>query len=231
MAGQDMRIAGEGGEFGAYVAMPAGQAKAGLIVIQEIFGVNANMRAVCDAWAARGYAALCPDLFWRIEPGVQLTDQTPEEWQRAFDLYKAFDVDQGVRDLAASIGFARASLGLRKMGAIGFCLGGLLAYLTACRTDVDCAVSYYGVGIQDRLSEAAKLTRPILLHIAGKDQFVPPPAQAAIIDGLRAQPLARVERYLGQDHAFARANGAHFDAEAAGLADGRTQAFFVEHLA
>lgn len=231
MAGQDMRIAGEGGEFGAYVAMPAGPAKAGLVVIQEIFGVNANMRAVCDAWAARGYAALCPDLFWRIEPSVQLTDQTPEEWQRAFDLYKAFDVDQGVRDLAASIGFARASLGLRKMGAIGFCLGGLLAYLTACRTDVDCAVSYYGVGIQDRLSEAAKLSRPILLHIAGKDQFVPPSAQMAIIDGLRAQPLARVERYLGQDHAFARSNGAHFDAKAAGLADGRTLAFFVEHLA
>lgn len=230
MAGQDMRIAGEGGEFGAYVAMPAGQAKAGLIVIQEIFGVNANMRAVCDAWAARGYAALCPDLFWRIEPSVQLTDQTPEEWQRAFDLYKAFDVDQGVRDLAASIGFARASLGLRKMGAIGFCLGGLLAYLTACRTDVDCAVSYYGVGIQDRLSEAARLSRPILLHIAGKDQFVPPPAQMAIIDGLRTQPLARVERYPGQDHAFARSNGAHFDAEAAGLADGRTSAFFAEHL-
>ena len=231
MAGQDMRIAGEGGEFGAYVAMPTGPAKAGLIVIQEIFGVNANMRAVCDAWAARGYAALCPDLFWRIEPGVQLTDQSPEEWQRAFDLYKAFDVDQGVRDLAASIGFARASLGLRKIGAIGFCLGGLLAYLAACRTDVDGAVSYYGVGIQDHLSEAAKLTRPILLQMAGKDQFVPPPAQMAIVEGLKAQPLARVERYQEQDHAFARPNGAHFDAEAAGLADARTQAFFAEHLA
>lgn len=230
MAGQEMRIAGEGGEFSAYVAMPAGPAKAGLLVIQEIFGVNANMRAVCDAWAARGYAAMCPDLFWRIEPGVQLTDQSPEEWQRAFDLYKAFDVDQGVRDLATSIAFARAGLGLRKVGAIGFCLGGLLAYLTACRTDVDGAVSYYGVGIQDRLSEAAGLTKPILLHVAGKDQFVPGPAQLAIAEGLKLHPLAKVEFYLEQDHAFARSGGAHFDAEAARLADARTEAFFAEQL-
>lgn len=231
MAGHAVQISGEAGAFAAYVALPAGPAKAGLVAIQEIFGVNANMRAICDEWAARGYLAVCPDLFWRIEPGVQLTDQSPEEWQRAFALYNAFDVDAGVRDLGATIAYARAELGLAKVGAVGFCLGGLLAYLAACRTDVDAAVSYYGVGIQDRLPEAARLTKPILLHVAGKDQFVGPPAQAAIRGGLGPNPLVRVEMYPEQDHAFAREGGAHFDAEAASLANARTEAFFAEHLA
>ncbi len=231
MAGKDVQIAADAGAFTAYVAAPAVPAKAAIVVIQEIFGVNANMRAVCDVWAARGYLALCPDLFWRIEPGVQLTDQSPEEWQRAFALYSAFDVDAGVRDIAATIAHARLAMGAAKVGAIGFCLGGLLAFLTACRTDVNASVSYYGVGIQDKMAEAARLASPVLLHVAGKDQYVPPPAQAAIKDGLAGFALARVEIYPEQDHAFARAGGAHFDAAAAHLANARTEAFFTEHLA
>lgn len=230
MAGTETRIRSEAGEFMAYVASPAGNASAAIVVIQEIFGVNAVMRGVCDRLAAQGYLALCPDLFWRIEPGVQLTDKTEAEWAKAFELYKAFDVDAGVKDIEAAIQHARSQLGAAKVGAVGYCLGGLLAYLTACRTDADASVGYYGVGLEQRLEEADKLTRPLLLHIAGKDKFVPPAAQAAIQAGLKNHPMVSLHLYAEQDHAFARQGGEHYDAAAAKLANDRTAAFFGEHL-
>ena len=164
----DITITGPDGDFGAYLAVPASGSGPGIIVIQEIFGVNADMRAHCDGLAAQGYLALCPDLFWRQEPGIQITDQSEAEWQRAFELYQGFDVDLGMQDLAASLAHLRALDGCTgKVGCIGFCLGGLLAYLMATRTDADCAVGYYGVGIQDKLDEAGNIGAPTLLHIAG----------------------------------------------------------------
>src|ERR1700743_1049777 len=106
------------------------------------------MRGVCDDLATRGYLAICPDLFWRIEPGIDITDQTEAEWQRAFALFNAFDVDAGVKDIAATIATVRQDPGCNgKVGAVGFCLGGTLAYLTATRTDSDATVGYYGIGI------------------------------------------------------------------------------------
>lgn len=230
MAGQDIQITGEAGAFMAYLARPASQPRAAVVVLQEIFGVNAVMRGACDQLAAQGYLALCPDLFWRIEPGIQLTDKTQAEWGRAFELYKAFDIDAGLKDIDAAIQHARSTLGQAKVGAVGYCLGGLLAYLTACRTDADASVSYYGVGLEQRLEEADKLTRPLLLHIAEKDQFVPPAAQSAILAGLKNHPQVTIQVYEGQDHAFARAGGQHHNAEAAKLANERTAAFFAEHL-
>jgi len=231
MAGQDIQIMGEAGPFMAYAAAPAGAPKAAVVALQEIFGVNGVMRAICDDLAAQGYLALCPDLFWRIEPGIQLTDKTQAEWARAFELFKAFDVDAGLKDIEATIAHARTRLGQTKVGAVGYCLGGLLAYLTACRTDADASVGYYGVGIEQRLEECDKLTRPLMLHIAEKDQFVPPPAQAAILAGLKNHPMVTLHVYDGQDHAFARVGGAHYDAAAAARANQRTAAFFAEHLA
>jgi len=233
MAGQDVRIkSSPDGEFGAYLASPASGRGPGIVVIQEIFGVNKVMRAVTDEFAARGYFALCPDLFWRLEPGVQLTDRTDDDWKHAFDLMGRFDQDAGVKDIQNSIAYLKHSIAgcTGKVGAVGYCLGGLLAYLTAARTDVDAAVGYYGVNIQDKLGEAAKIKKPLMLHIAGKDEYSPPEAQKKVVEGLKGNSLVTIHTYAEMNHAFARQGGAHYDKACADLANGRTSTFFRQHL-
>jgi carboxymethylenebutenolidase len=215
------------GEFSAYVARPKADKAPAVVVIQEIFGVNQVMRDITDGLAGQGYLAICPDLFWRIEPGIDITDKSEAEWKRAFELFNAFDVDQGVKDIQATIKAARDdSQCAGKVGAVGFCLGGLLAFLTATRTDADAAVSYYGVGIENRVAEAEKLARPLLMHIAEEDQFVPKAAQAVILQALKAHPQIEIHTYPGRDHAFARKGGEHYDEADANLAGGRTLQFF-----
>ena len=229
--GERTTVKTDDGAFSAYVARPAKSPAPAVVVIQEIFGVNAVMREVADGLAAHGYFALVPDLFWRLEPGVQLTDKTDAEWQRAFDLMNRFDPDKGVLDIQAAIDALRGREGCTgKVGAVGYCLGGLLAYLTAARTDADASVGYYGVNIQTKLDEAAKIKKPLMLHIAAKDQFVPPEAQKKMIDGLSANPLVTLHVYPQMDHAFARIGGAHYDKACADLANGRTSTFFRQHL-
>jgi len=233
MTGQDIKIkSSPDGEFGAYIAAPASGRGPGVVVIQEIFGVNKVMRTIADEFAARGYFALCPDLFWRLEPGVQLTDKTDAEWQRAFDLMNRFDQAAGIKDIQNSIAYLKHSVNgcTGKVGAVGYCLGGLLAYLTAARTDVDASVGYYGVNIQDKLGEAAQIKKPLMLHIAAKDEYVPPEAQKKIVEGLKGNPLATTHTYAEMNHAFARAGGAHYDKACADLANGRTATFFRQHL-
>ncbi len=219
------------GAFGAYVARPKAAKAPAVVVIQEIFGVNAVMRGICDDLAAQGYLAICPDLFWRIEPGVDITDQTEAEWKKAFGYYSAFDVDAGVEDIAATIDLIRSDAQCAgKVGAVGYCLGGLLAFLTATRTDSDASVAYYGVGIEKFLAEADRLTRPLMLHIAEEDQFVAKPAQGLIIDALKNRAMVEVHAYPGRDHAFARKGGAHYDAGDAAVANERTLALFKAAL-
>ncbi len=225
--GERISITTPDGAFSAYVARPAAGKAPAVVVIQEIFGVNQVMRDITDGLAAQGYLAVCPDLFWRIEPDIDITDQSEAEWKRAFELFNAFDVDQGVKDIQATIKTIRADAGCDgKVGAVGFCLGGQLAFLTATRTDVDAAVSYYGVGLENRVPEAEKLTRPLLLHIAEEDQFVPKEAQAVIIAALKDHPQVEIHTYPGRDHAFARVGGEHYDEADAKLAGGRTLQFF-----
>jgi carboxymethylenebutenolidase len=229
--GERISIKTPDGEFGAYVARPQAAQAPAVVVIQEIFGVNEVMRDITDGLAGQGYLAICPDLFWRIEPGIDITDQSEAEWKRAFELFNAFDVEAGVKDIQATITKIRADAGSNdKVGAVGFCLGGLLAFLTATRTDADCAVSYYGVGIENRLDEAAKLTRPLLMHIAEEDQFVPKEAQAMILAALKNHPQVEIHTYPGRDHAFARVGGEHYDAGDAAKAGGRTLQFFQRTL-
>jgi carboxymethylenebutenolidase len=231
MAGKDITISGPDGAFGAYLASPAAGRGPGVVVIQEIFGVNQFVRDAADALAARGYFALAPDLFWRLKPGVQLTDKTEAEWKQAFDYMTRFDADAGIKDIQSTITHLRGLPGCSgKVGAVGYCLGGLLAYLTACRTDSDASVGYYGVNIQDKLDEAKTIKKPLMLHIAGKDEFVPPEAQKTVMDGLAANPLVTIHHYPQMDHAFAREGGAHYDKACADLANGRTATFFREHL-
>ncbi len=229
--GETVTIRTPDGEFAAYLARPQAAKAPAIVVIQEIFGVNKVMRDITDGFAANGFLALCPDLFWRIEPGVDITDQSEAEWKKAFELYNAFDVDAGVKDIAAAIGHARQDGQCAgKVGAVGFCLGGLLAFLSATRTDVDAAVGYYGVGIESRLAEADKLADPLMLHIAEEDQFVPKPAQAMIVSALKNHPQVTLHSYPGRDHAFARKGGEHYDAADAEKANARTLAFFQKAL-
>lgn len=227
MSAECLTIKTPDGEFSAYVARPAAAKAPAVVVIQEIFGVNAVMREITDGLAAAGYLAICPDLFWRIEPGIDITDQSKEEWDKAFQLFNAFDADKGVEDLQATIDVIRKDTGCNgKVGSVGYCLGGKMAYLTATRTDVDAAVSYYGVGLDSLTAEAEKITRPLLMHVATEDGFVPKEAQAAIHAALDNHPQITIHDYEGRDHAFARVGGDHYHAADAALANQRTLDFF-----
>ena len=221
----------DGGQFFAYIARPAKLPAPALIIIQEIFGVNDGLKQKADEMAALGYLTVVPDLFWRLEPHVNLTDKTDAEWQKAFSLMQRFDVNQGVQDLEAVITTLRNHVdSTGKVGCMGYCLGGKLAYLMATRTDVDVSVGYYGVGIQDLLTEAVHIQAPLMLHIAGADKYVPEAAQQAIMDGLKENKHVTIHHYADKDHAFSRINGQHYDKAAANLANSRTNDLLAEVL-
>ena len=222
----------DGGEFDAYLAVPAAGFGPGIVVLQEIFGVNQFMRDVCDWYAAHGFVAICPDLFWRQERGVDMTDKTEAEWQKAFALYQGLDEAKAVEDSAAAVDFLRGHPACSgRVGAVGFCLGGNLAWLLSARFSPDCAAGYYGVSIEKSLHEAAGLHSPLMLHIAGRDKYCPPEAQQQIHATLDRNPLVTIHDYPEQDHAFGRPGGAHYDPAAAELAHLRTLEFLVRHLA
>lgn len=221
----------DGGEFDAYLALPAGGYGPGIVVLQEIFGINKFVRDTADWYAAHGFVALAPDLFWRQQRNVELTDKG-DDWNKALAFYMELDEAKAVEDSAAALEFLRhhtASSG--RVGAVGHCLGGNLAYLLSVRFKPDCAVGYYGVGIEKSLNEATNLTSRLMLHIAGDDKFCPPEAQRQIHEALDANPLVTIHYYTGQDHAFGRPGGEHYNAAAAELANLRTLEFFVTHLA
>lgn len=223
--------AADGGTFSAYLATPHAGTGPGILVAQEIFGVNKVMRDICDGFAAQGYLALCPDLFWRQEPGVDITDRTEAEWEKAFQLYQGFNETKGINDLIAALAMLRTYPGCTgRVGCVGYCLGGKLAYLMATRSDVDCAVAYYGVGIDKALDEANAITRPLLMHIAEQDQFVPPEAREGIKITMSRRPTVTIYTYPNVDHAFARVGGDHYNEEAAELANSRTATFLKTHL-
>jgi carboxymethylenebutenolidase len=218
------------GRFNAYIAEPQGAPKAAIVVIQEIFGVNEGIRRKCDHWASLGYLALAPDLFWRLQPGVELDPDVPEQFQQALGLMGRFDQDTGIRDIEAVIRAARAR-GAAKVGCVGYCLGGRLAFMTSARTDVDASVGYYGVGIDNLLREKHAIARPLMLHIPTADGFVSPEVQRAMHEGLDDHPKVVLHDYEGLDHGFAAEMGQRRVETAARLADSRTEAFFAEHLA
>ncbi|HET9480127.1 MAG TPA: dienelactone hydrolase family protein [Candidatus Polarisedimenticolia bacterium] len=219
------------GRFDAYLAVPASGRGPGLVLIQEIFGVNAYMRSVADGYAARGFTVICPDLFWRQQPGVELTDRSDEEWQQGISLMRGMDEALAVADCAAAMGFLRSNAACTgRVGALGFCLGGRLAWLLAVREDPDATVGYYGVGIENLLGEKHGLRAPLMLHIAGRDAYCPPEARSAIVEAIGGNPLVTLHTWADQDHAFSRPSGRHYDAAAAELADLRTLDFLCRHL-
>jgi carboxymethylenebutenolidase len=223
-----------GGAFSAYLAEPEAAPRGAIAVIQEIFGVNEGIRRKCDHWASLGYIGVAPDLFWRLEPGVELDPDVPEEFQRALGLMQRLDQDKAIADLEATIRDARARLPegpkAAKVGCVGYCLGGRLAFLCATRTDVDASVGYYGVGLEGLLGEKHAIAHPVMLHIAGADHFVTPDKQALIHQGLDDHPKVAIHDYPGEDHGFAAETGKRRSDAAARLADSRTEAFFAEHV-
>lgn len=217
--------------FNAYVSRPEGTPKAAILVIQEIFGVNAGIRQKCDKWAKAGYLAVAPDLFWRFEAGIELDPDVPAEMEQAFDLFGKYNPDDGIKDIEATIHWIRRDAGVPKVGCVGYCLGGKLAYMAATRTDVDASVGYYGVMIDQMLGEAKAIAHPLMLHIPTADHFVGPDAQKAMHDGLDSHPKITLHDYEGLDHGFATESGQRRDEAGAQLADSHTEAFFKEHLA
>lgn len=226
MKGRYIQVPSKDGTFAAYLTASVDGSGPGIVLCQEIFGVNAAMRAVADHLAEEGYTVLVPDLFWRQEPGVELGYEQ-EDFARAFALYKDFNENLGVDDIQASLTHLR---GLPEcsgdaLGVVGYCLGGKLAYLAACRLpEVACAVAYYGVGIENALGELEGLRGRLVLHIPELDDFCPPPAREAIVQALARLPRTEAYVYPGVGHAFARPAGAHYDKPSALLAHERSVA-------
>ena len=219
------------GTMSAFLALPERRPAPGIVAIMEIWGVNDTMRQHAREFAEAGFVCLVPDLFWRQEPGVELSDRNPADGQKAFDLYYEFDYDLGVRDMEDTVRHVSAMPECTgKAGAVGYCLGGKLCYLLCCRTDIDCAVAYYGTYIEHNIREAKNLHRPFLLHMAMKDRWVQAEVNDLIERRLSPNPLVTIHKYPGADHAFARKGGKTYSKPEADRALGLTVDFFRKHL-
>jgi len=231
MTAIDIQALDGDGQFSAWLAEPAETPRGAIVIIQEIFGVNEGIRRKCGHWASLGYLALAPDLFWRLEPNVELDPDQPDQFQTALGLMQRFDQDKGIADIEAVIRDARRRLPEGgRVGVVGYCLGGRLAFMTAARTDIDASVGYYGVGLEGLMGERHAIARPLMLHIAGADHFVTADKQKLIHEGLDDHPRVTLHDYPGEDHGFASELGARRSEAAAQLADRRTEDFFAETI-
>jgi carboxymethylenebutenolidase len=222
MASITIQASDGSGGFSAYLAAPKAKPAGAVVLIQEIFGVNQAMRDIA-AWVADiGFVAVCPDLFWRIQPGIDITDKTDAEWKQAFELFQKFDQAKGIDDLKATLAAARMLPGTNgKVGTMGYCLGGRLAFMMAEQSDADINVSYYGVGLDNLLGDLNKVTRPLVVHIADRDEFFPAEGRAKVAAAAKGNRHIACYNY-DADHAFARVNGIHWDGRSATIANGRS---------
>ena len=213
--------ASDGHSFAAYTARPSGTAKGGIVVVQEIFGVNIHIREVCDGLAADGYVATAPALFDRVQRDVDL-DYTPEGIGAGRDIMQTMDWAKSMEDVKAT---AASLKGEGKVGLVGYCWGGSVAWLAACRDSLDCAVGYYGGKIPDFLDETPAC--PTMLHFGDKDASIP-------VEGVEkvkaAHPEVTVHRYAEAEHGFNCDRRGSYHAESAKIARGRTMAFFAENI-
>jgi carboxymethylenebutenolidase len=226
-------IEGRDGAFGAYIARSKTSPAPAVVVLQELFGVNADIRKTCDELAEQGFHAVAPDLFWRQEPGVDLGNVTSEaDWQHGLRLYAAYDRDAGAKDVKDTVNAVRNLLECNgKVAVLGYCLGALMVFLTAVRCQgVDAGVAYHGGDTDKYLGEVDGLNAPLLMHLAEEDEFISKAAQGQIRAALAKKPNTTVYSYPGQNHAFSRHNGAHYNAAAAALAHERTYAFLNRQL-
>ncbi|HUO64695.1 MAG TPA: dienelactone hydrolase family protein [Terriglobales bacterium] len=222
--GQMITLKAEDGHtFGAYRAAPAGKPKAGIVVIQEIFGVNHHIKNVTDGFAADGYVALAPAIFDRAEPGFE-TGYQPADIERGRAVRGKIDIGDMVKDVRAAVGALKAE-GL-KVGVVGYCLGGTLAWLAATRIDgLSCAVSYYGGGVAETAAEKPRC--PVVFHFGETDQSIPPDHHAKI---RAAHPTLPMHIYPAAGHGFSCDERGSFHAPSATLARTRTLEFLAKHL-
>jgi carboxymethylenebutenolidase len=229
--GDRITVEGQDGAFNAYIARPKILPAATVVVLQELFGVNADIRKTCDELAEQGFVAVAPDLFWRQEPGIDLNVTSEADWQHGLRLYQAYDRDAGVRDIQDTLqAVAKLPECTGKIGVQGYCLGALMTFLTAVRAQVNAAVAYHGADTEKYLGEVQNLHAPLLMHLGEEDEFISKAAQAQIKAALAGKANATVYSYPGQRHAFARHNGTHYNAAAAALANGRTSEFLLQQL-
>lgn len=221
----------DGGSINLHVERPQRDNAPAVLILHEVFGVNDDMRATCRELAERGFLAICPDLYWRIEPGFSLSHWTEADLPRINSLYRAFDRDLAVRDIAAVLAFARGMAGSRSsVGLLGYCMGGLLAFLTAARHGADASVAYYPGEAELYLAEAPAVRTPLIVHLGEKDEYISADAQHAIRAAFAENPSVETLSYPGCSHAFARHSGDHFDAPAAERANERSWAFLSSKL-
>ena len=214
--------AGDGRSFNAYMAKPASGTGPGLVLLQDIFGVNDTIKQMADHYAEEGYLVLAPDLFWRMQPGVSL-GYLDADRPRALEFQRHFDLAASIDDIEATVQALRRRPEHRgKVGVIGHAFGGTLAYLAAARTDIDCAVCYYGVGLTDHLGEARHIRCSMTLHLAGADHHCPPDQQKHIADTFRSRPDVEVYTYQNVDNAFATPGRDTWNRPAALMASTRT---------
>jgi carboxymethylenebutenolidase len=229
--GDRITVEGQDGAFNAYIARPKILPAATVVVLQELFGVNADIRKTCDELAEQGFVAVAPDLFWRQEPGIDLNVTSEADWQHGLRLYQAYDRDAGVRDIQDTLkAVAKLPECTGKIGVQGYCLGALMTFLTAVRAQVNAAVAYHGADTEKYLGEVQNFHAPLLMHLGEEDEFISKAAQAQIKAALAGKANATVYSYPGQRHAFARHNGTHYNAAAAALANGRTSEFLQREL-
>ena len=192
----------KGDQFDGYLSLPESGTGPGLILLQEIFGVNDSMRETADLFADEGYVVVVPDLFWRIAPHIEL-GYSSSEFNEAIRLYKQFNFDTALADIGQTISYlnndSRCEGGI---GCVGFCLGGTLSFLTAAHHSIDVAISFYGAGIGDYLEKAASISCPIQLHFGELDEHIPETHVKNIRTALEGQPNVDIYSYSNSGHAF-----------------------------
>lgn len=229
--GEQIDIVTDAGVFAAYLARPDKTPAPAVVVLHEVFGVNDDLRQTCDALAERGFLAVCPDLFWRQERNVDLSVTSEIDWRHGLSIYSAYNRELGVHDVLQTVKAAGCLDGATgKVAVLGYCLGGLLVFLTAARGAVDAAVAFHGADTENYLDEAAGVDMPMLMHLAEEDEFMSKKAQADIKAALASHSNVAILTYAGCHHAFSRHGGAHYDSAAAVRANEATWAFLKTWL-
>jgi carboxymethylenebutenolidase len=219
-----------GRSIDAYLAVPPAGSGPGLVIVQEIFGVNAHIRAVAEQYALNGFVVLAHDLFWRQERRVEL-GYDAAGLKRGFELAAGLQQDEVLADLSlvSAALRGRAEVGGRKCGALGFCLGGRLAYQAAAMGVIDAAVCYYGGGIHEHLDKAGAIRCPLLFHYAERDDHIPLTAVEAVRAAMVGKD-AEIHLYAGARHGFNCWERGSYHPPSAALAQGRSVGFLARHL-
>ncbi len=231
MPSQTISISTPKGErFSGYLSIAEGGKGPGILMVQEIFGVNQSIREAADRFAAAGYTVLAPDLFWRLHPNVDITDQG-KDLEQAFDYYHRFDVQQGIHDLGVAFNTLREHATCTgKAATLGFCLGGKMSYLTAANYPVDAMVAFYGGGIADHVNLAKNIHCPVLMHFGKNDEMIPADQIAKIKDAFAGRSDVEINVYAGVGHAFYNHRRANYNEAAAKLAYQRTLNFLAKTI-